>query len=86
MVKARELSICVQVLDVNIEPDMLHVSWEVQILVYFTDPAPKGVPEQTTGATGKVYGSGRLKKKNARQKKQRGPWESVPRQSSLQTP
>ena len=69
MVKARELSICVQVLDVNIEPDMLHVSWEVQILVYFTDPSLKGVPEQTTGATGKVYGSGRLKKKKRKGKK-----------------
>ena len=69
MVKPRELSICVQVLDVNIEPDMLHVSWEVQILVYFTDPSLKGVPEQTTGATGKVYGSGRLKKKKRKGKK-----------------
>ena len=81
MVKPRELSICVQVLDVNVEPDMLHVSWEVQILVYFTDPSLKGVPEQTTGASGKVYGSGRLKKKKRKGKKiKEDLWESVPRQ------
>lgn len=81
MVKPRELSICVQVLDVHIEPDMLHVSWEVQVLVYFSDPALKGVPEQTTGATGKVYGSGRRSGKKKRGKKDKKDlWESVPRQ------
>ena len=81
MVKPRELSICVQVLDVHIEPDMLHVSWEVQVLVYFSDPALKGVPEQTTGATGKVYGSGRRSGKKKRGKKDKKDlWENVPRQ------
>ncbi len=77
MVKPRELSVCVQVLDVHVEPDFLHLSWEVQVLVYFSDPSLKGVPEQTTGTSGKVFGSTRKRKKKGSKKDL---WESVPRQ------
>jgi hypothetical protein len=77
MVRAREVSVCVQVLDVHIEPDLLHISWEVQVLVYFSDPSLKGTPEQTTGATGKVYQSSKKRKKKSDKKDL---WESVPRQ------
>ena len=68
MVKPRELSVCVQVLDVHVEPDFLHLSWEVQVLVYFSDPSLKGVPEQTTGTSGKVFGSTRKRKKKGSKK------------------
>ena len=53
----RELKICIQILDVDVEPDCAHINWEIQIVTIFDDATLCGVAMQD-GLNGKIWTPG----------------------------
>ena len=82
----RELKVCIQVLNVDVEPDCAHVNWEVQIVTIFDDSTMCGVAMQD-GLNGKVWTpsnkSGKRRGGDKSQKRMRELWENVKKQWTI---
>ena len=85
----RELKVCIQILNVDVEPDCAHVNWEVQIVTIFDDATLCGVAMQD-GLNGKIWtpgaGSGSSKKQRKSgksNKRMRELWENVKKQWTI---
>eukprot|EP00946_MAST-07B_sp_MAST-7B-sp1_P001204 g1204.t1 len=87
----RELKVCIQVLDVDVEPDCAHINWEIQIVTIFDDATLCGVAMQD-GLNGKIWtpgagssGGSKRSKSGAHKsnKRMRELWENVKKQWTI---
>lgn len=84
----RTLKVCIQILDVDVEPDFAHINWEVQIITLFNDPTLCGVAMQDSYGD-KIYTpsnktrGGSSKKRGSSNQASQALWEAVKKQWSI---
>jgi hypothetical protein len=84
----RTLKICVQVLNVDVEPDFAHINWEVQIITLFNDSTLCGVAMQDSYGD-KIYTpsnkkSGGSSKRHGSNEASQALWAAVKKQWTIQ--